>query len=90
LTDIPSPLSRTVKLPLGYKATLRFSRETGLVVEWHPGRPQIESNRALRRFLAAYLPARDAFLAEAATVAGVAVVVADVGGVAAVLSERQR
>jgi hypothetical protein len=41
-----APHRRTVKLPLGYRATFAFSPEAGLGCEWHPGIPHIESPRA--------------------------------------------
>jgi hypothetical protein len=75
-----TPHRRTVKLPLGYGATFAFSPETGLACQWHPGIPSIESARAWRRFYAAYVAERDAFLAEIATMLDGAVLIADVKG----------
>ena len=61
MIDTPHPpRRRTVRLPLGYRATFSFAPETGLGCQWHPGRPQIESPRAWRRFYAAYSPSATA------------------------------
>jgi hypothetical protein len=48
------------------------------------GRSRVRSARAKRRFLTAYAAARDAFLADVATLGGVALLVADVANDGAV------
>jgi hypothetical protein len=67
-------------LPHGYRVTFRFAPEC----TWEPGVPRVRSARAKRRFFTAYTAARDAFLADVATMGGVALLVADVTGDGAV------
>jgi hypothetical protein len=70
-------IQQTTKLPDGYTAT--FSFEDGcLVIEWSPHVPLIRNARKLRRFMAAYRAARDAFMGQVATVQGGNVLVLDV------------
>ena len=89
-TNTRTPHRRTVRLPLGYKATFSFSPETGFACQWHPGLPRIESNRAWRKFHDTYVGERNAFLSEAAALMGVAVVVAGDGGAVLGLPEERR
>jgi hypothetical protein len=81
---------RTVKLPLGFRCTFAFAVDTGLRFVWHPGIPRIESNRARRRFMAAYTAERDRFLAEVAGMLGAAVVVAGGNGGATTIMPEAR
>jgi hypothetical protein len=84
-TTPPTPAAgehrRTVRLPLGYRATFIFKPETGVLgCSWHPGIPRIESRRAWRKFVAAYQGERDAFLADVATRLGINILSADIAG----------
>jgi hypothetical protein len=76
----PSAHTRTARLPLGFRATFRFSPTAGIEVAWSPALPtNIESKRAFRRFFRAYAAERDAFLRDVATILRITVAVVDVG-----------
>lgn len=75
---------RTYRLPHGFRATFTTAGQYGFAVDWHPAVPRIESNRAARRFFAAYTRARADFLKDVATMLGGDVIVADVGDFAGI------
>jgi hypothetical protein len=81
---------RTVRLPHGYRATFVFRADPAFFeVAWEPSRPAIKSARAWRKFEAAYLEARDAFLSEAMTMTGQAMAVVTPGTTRELASRRR-
>ncbi len=75
--------TRTVSLPLGFKATFSWTRVAGMAVQWEPNAPSIRSPRHKRKFLAAYRAARRDFMQDVATSIGQVVAVIDAGDAAA-------
>jgi len=73
-------IKHAAKLPFGYAVEFTWTRDGGMKVEWTPTVPTIRSERAFKRFFAAYVAARATFLRQVADVVGGAVAVADVGG----------
>jgi hypothetical protein len=71
-------LTRTVALPLGFRA--RFTHTVGceILVEWFPSKPKmIRSWAERRRFLAVFGRAKEAFIAEIEVLTGARVDAAD-------------
>ena len=71
-------IQHTASLPHGYIATFTYSSAIGFRVEWQPAVPYIRNARHLRRFMAAYTAARDAFMADLAGMVGGRVLTVDV------------
>ncbi len=78
---MPETITRTLALPMGYRATFSFTPATqALQIEWEPAVPSIQSPRHRRKFFEAYQDARREFFVDVATSIGGAVAVADLTG----------
>jgi hypothetical protein len=77
---------RTMTLPFGYRVTFHWNG-TALSAAWTPDLPVIRRERAHRKFVAAYVAARNEFIADIATMVGGAVLVMDPEGNTAIVPE---
>jgi hypothetical protein len=83
-----APHERTMTMPFGYRVTFRWNG-TALSAAWAPDLPVIRREKAHRKFLAAYVAARNEFLADIATMIGGAVLVLDPEGHTAIAPEKR-